>query len=31
MRLLLPVSGRRQSVSRLYYATRYVSIETDPA
>ena len=30
MRLLLPVSDRRQSVSRLYYATRYVSIETDP-
>jgi len=31
MRLLLPVSDRRQSVSRLYYATRYVSIETDPS
>ena len=30
MRLLLPVSDRRQSVSRLYYATRYVSIETGP-
>jgi hypothetical protein len=31
MRLLLPVSDRRQSISRLYYATRYVSIETGAA
>jgi hypothetical protein len=30
-RLLLPVSDRRQSVSRLYYATRYVSVETGPS
>jgi hypothetical protein len=28
MRLLLPASGRRPFVSRLYYAIRYVSIET---
>lgn len=27
-RLLLPASGRRPSASRLYYAVRYVSIET---
>jgi hypothetical protein len=29
MRLLLPVGDRRQTVSRLHYATRYVSIEMD--
>ena len=28
-RLLLPATGRRAFVSRLYYATRYVSIETE--
>ncbi len=28
MRLLLPGNGRRAAISRLYYAIRYVSIET---
>jgi hypothetical protein len=30
MRLLLPVSGGRPSVTRLFYAVRYVRIENGP-